>query len=333
MLSIIIVNFRTWAFTQRAIDFLLSSLPSDIHLNQVLEIVVVDNHSNDWIIENFSEKNPGIRVLLSDGNHGYSYGCNYGALHAGGNWLLFMNPDVLADWKSLNKFFQAAKADNKHSIFTARQINKAGKPQRTFAPFTRLWTLSFLIRALVRTSSLGKHPEQGHLQHESERILTVDWASGSLILMSQATFNKLNGWNKDFWLFCEDEDLCRRAHDLGLLTAQYYGATFVHLHASSTRTTPEIRVLTKSEAIISKFVYIHKHLDGLERRLAAAWMRMDNYASLLFWAGMTILTLGFVCRIKEQFLIRRRVAKHILNSHKNNAYLSDKSKKFATART
>lgn len=332
MLSIIIVNFRTWAYTQRAIDFLLSSIPPDIRPNRDMEIIVVDNHSKDACIQEFCRNNPNIRLYLSQGNYGYSHGCNQGALHARGDWLLFMNPDVKTDWKTVNKLLEAAKADSSHAIFTARQLDESGKPQRTFAPFTTLATISPLVRALTRATSPGGHPDPNRLREDSESILTVDWVSGSLLLISRTNFKILDGWNEDFWLYCEDEDLCKRARNLGLLAAQYCGATLTHTHASSTRTTPEIRVLAKSEAIISKHVYIHKHLQGKERFLACIWMEVDTYVKVVIWGIANLLTLGLSSAIRQKYFIHLRVSSHLIRSHKTRIYLSDKSKNYSAAR-
>ncbi|MFX4226980.1 MAG: glycosyltransferase [Porticoccaceae bacterium] len=135
MLSIIIINYRTWKFTQRAIRFLLSSLPAEVRPNHDLEIIVVDNHSDDEQSQGFIKDNPDVRVYSSEGNFGYSHGCNQGALHARGNWLLFMNPDVLADWKSLSRLLNAATTDSVHAIYTARQLNEAGRLQRSLRTF------------------------------------------------------------------------------------------------------------------------------------------------------------------------------------------------------
>jgi GT2 family glycosyltransferase len=328
MLSIIIVNFRTWQFTQRAVDFLKTSLPSDAQINRELEIVIVDNHSNDGNLQGFIDRNPEVRVYLSEGNYGYSHGCNQGALHARGDWLLFMNPDVLADWSSLSRLLTTAKSDHKHSIYTGRQVNDAGKPQRTFAPFTSAATVFPLFRILLRIFNPKKYPNARDIRQESESLLTVDWVSGSLLLVDSRDFEKLKGWDEDFWLYCEDEDICKRALNIGLLSAQYNGATFTHSHAASTRTNSNVRVLAKSEAIISKYVYISKHFSGTKRKLVFNAMNARNLFRLLIWTTLHFLCLGLAKKVKEKQLIYRRVAAFIGDSRQSLIILSDKSKNY-----
>lgn len=330
MLSIIVVNFRTWHFTQKAIDFLKHSLPSDVQLNRDLEIVIIDNHSNDGELEGFIISNPEIRICLSEGNYGYSHGCNQGALHAKGDWLLFMNPDVLADWQSLSRLLTIAKSDQNHSIYTGRQIDDAGKPQRTFAPFTSASTIFPLCRFFLKLFNPKRYPNARDIHQESETLLTVDWVSGSFLLLKRQDFEKLQGWDEDFWLYCEDEDICQRAQNVDLLTAQYNGVTFKHSHAASTRSNSKVRVLSKSEAIISKYVYVSKHLSGTERKFAIKAMNASNLSRLLIWTTFHFLCLGLAARVKEKQLIYRRVATFINSSRQSRIFISDKSKNYRT---
>ncbi len=333
MLSIIIVNFQTWTYSQRAIDFLKTSLPSNIQINRELEIIVIDNHSNDGFLQGFIDRNPDVRVYLSEGNYGYAHGCNQGARYARGEWLLFMNPDVLADWQSLSRLITIAESDQRHSIYTGRQINDNGKPQRTFAPFTSAATVFPFLRILLRLFNSKKYPNARDIRQESESLLTVDWVSGSLLLIDAKDFEKLEGWDEDFWLYCEDEDICKRAQSIGLLSAQYNGATFKHSHAASTRTSSKIRVLSKSETIISKYVYVSKHLSGSEKAFVFNAMNASNIFKLLVWTTLHFLCLTLVTKAKEKQLIYRRVAAFIKSSRKSRIFLSDKSKNYRATKT
>jgi len=333
MLSIIIVNFQTWTFSQRAIDFLKVSLPSKIQINRELEIIVIDNHSNDGFLQDFIDRNPDVLVYLSEGNYGYAHGCNYGARCARGEWLLFMNPDVLADWQSLSRLLNIAKSDQRHSIYTGRQVNDNGRPQRTFAPFTSAATVFPLFRILLRLFNPKKYPNARDIRQESESLLTVDWVSGSLLLIDAKDFEKLEGWDEDFWLYCEDEDICKRAHSIGLLSAQYNGATFKHSHAASTRTSSKIRVLSKSETIISKYVYISKHLSGSKRAFVFIVMNTSNLFGLSVWTILHFLCLTLVTKAEEKQLIYRRVAAFIRNNRQAHILLSDKSKNYLATET
>ena len=79
-LSIVIVNYRSWA----RIESCLQSLVQQTDLAQ--EIIVVDNYSNDGILEKFIEKFPFITWIKNNKNDGFAAACNIGAKKASTKW-------------------------------------------------------------------------------------------------------------------------------------------------------------------------------------------------------------------------------------------------------
>lgn len=70
-ISAIIVNYRSWDKLTACINSLLSAQTDSIEL----EIIVVDNCSNDEQFANFSAQFSSVNFILNSGNHG----CNFGA--------------------------------------------------------------------------------------------------------------------------------------------------------------------------------------------------------------------------------------------------------------
>ena len=56
-----------------------------------LEIVVVDNNSPDDSVIIVQNKFPHTQLIQSEYNRGFAGGCNFGAQHANGEYLLFLN--------------------------------------------------------------------------------------------------------------------------------------------------------------------------------------------------------------------------------------------------
>ena len=69
-------------------------------LHQVIEILVVDNASSDSSIEicarQFADA-PQLKILRNEANLGFDAACNIGFFQAGGNFVLFLNPDTRLD--------------------------------------------------------------------------------------------------------------------------------------------------------------------------------------------------------------------------------------------
>lgn len=323
MLSIIIVNYRTWDTVARNLDTLLPSVPAG--MAGLLEVVVVDNHSDDGRIGEFQSRYPQVRVLLSDGNYGYAHGCNIGARAAAGEWLLFMNPDVVADWENLHQYWEAARQQPDYQILTAPQYGDSGRLQRSFAPFTTLATYFPAVRAVLRRLFPARYPDPRKPPEQIAGIVDVDWVTGSLVLMSRATFDQLGGWDEDFWLYFEDEDICRRAHDAGMKVGYFPGARFVHSHASSTRSSEEITALTKSETLLSKYLYLTKHEQGLAGQLLRLHMRYSNRLALFFWWLLERVTGGSLRRARRGRRIHERLCAYFRRIARGGSVLSDRS--------
>ena len=88
-LSVVIVNYRSWALLTKCLDSFKEYPPK---LNY--EIIVVDNDSKDDQFDKFNKKFTDIKMIANSGNYGFSSGCNLGASVACGKYLLFLNPDT-----------------------------------------------------------------------------------------------------------------------------------------------------------------------------------------------------------------------------------------------
>jgi GT2 family glycosyltransferase len=56
----------------------------------------------------------------------------------------------------------------------------------------------------------------------------VDWISGCCMGISRRAFEKLNGFDERIFLYCEDEELCWRAHQLGLKVERINTSNLIH---------------------------------------------------------------------------------------------------------
>jgi GT2 family glycosyltransferase len=327
LLSIIIVNYRTWQFIERNLDNLLASLPEGTDPASLpLEVVVADNSPDETGMQAFCEKFPWVRVVRTGGNFGYGFAGNSGAEVATGDWLLFMNPDVICDWENLRALLDAGRDNPDWHILSAPQYGmRPRRLQRVFAAYTGLWTYFATMRMLLRLLMPSRYPEPRRDPAKMRGILGVDWVSGSLMLMSRETFDRLGGWDDDYFLYREDEDICRRAHESGMRVGYFPGASFVHSHASSTRANPETRVLTKSETALSTYLYLLKHEKGMSGRLLRFIMRLQTWTSLPLLELAGRLSGRSIPRLEQKRRIQRRLLAYYRRVARTGIVVSDMS--------
>jgi N-acetylglucosaminyl-diphospho-decaprenol L-rhamnosyltransferase len=114
----------------------------------------------------------------------------------------------------------------------------------------------------------------------------VEAVSGALMLLPRIVFEKLKGFDENYFLHCEDLDLCRRARDLGYRVLLAGDIHVLHGKGGSSRHRPV-------------FVSRHKH-RGMWR-----WFRkFDPAARNPLLAGIVWLGIWthFVLKIPGQLL-------------------------------
>ena len=144
-LSIIIVNYKSWGVLQQCLDSFQQFPPRLSY-----EIIVIDNDSQDGKFDDFAEHNPQIKLIKNSGNNGFSNGCNLGAENTTGEYLLFLNPDViLTSSSAIDGMVGFSKKNTDAGIVSCRTINPRGKPEREIA-FENPWLIIGWIRAIYK---------------------------------------------------------------------------------------------------------------------------------------------------------------------------------------
>jgi GT2 family glycosyltransferase len=102
MLSIIIVNYRSWKRLSACLKSIAQAGYDDV------ETIVVDSFSNDGQGESFAAQFPQVKFIMQNINGGFAQACNKGAENASGDWFLFLNPDTVLDKQVLNPLLENA---------------------------------------------------------------------------------------------------------------------------------------------------------------------------------------------------------------------------------
>lgn len=93
---------------------------------------------------------------------------------------------------------------------------------------------------------------------KNRTIVYPQWVSGSVIFIRHYDFKQSGGWNEQFWMYCEDIDLCKRASSRGGKIALLQNVDIIHDHGGNSRINLVTTALTKSEVYISRHVnFLH----------------------------------------------------------------------------
>ena len=180
-ISVIIVHWNNSSLLKRELGKIGNS--------KSVQVIVVDNASQNkplWIKKTF----PQVTLVQNKENLGYTKACNKGAQKALGEWLLFLNDDVEIREETILEMVKYCQ-DNKLAVASAHSSTKGyEKPLPT--------TLS-LLSEFTPLGKFVKPPKA------STKTLF-----GGCLLIKKSVFEKVGGWDEDFYFWFEDADLTSR---------------------------------------------------------------------------------------------------------------------------
>ncbi len=305
--SIIIVNYKSWKHLRNC----LNSLKDLDKEKYTCEIIVVDNYSDDAILEDFTKEFPDVHFTLNSGNNGFANGCNLGASHAKGDYLLFLNPDTIANGKAIGELLSFAKLNRNVGITSCLQKKATKGYEKSIRIFPNIITLFGFTRAIYKFFNKKQSETQ-------DTIVYPDWVSGSVVFISREWLTQVNGWNEDYWMYYEDMDLCKRVQIANGKVALLKSVEIIHNHGGASRLNIKTSALTKTEVLISKHVYIENHFKGFERFLSHFLLILNNIIIKIILAFLGIL-LFFIPKMRlNVYLLTKMMKYYILRFVKGN---------------
>jgi GT2 family glycosyltransferase len=197
---IILVNFNSYDDTKNC---LLSILKTEGDLPFV---ILVDNASTEAIdlysLNNFYSK---LKIIKNKENIGFGRANNVGIQWAKENidfeYILLLNNDTTLDSLAIKNLIQPFIIDNKIGISTGKimfENNKdyvwyGGGEINKFRGFPRIYDYNSYA------SSEGANKEK-----------SVTFVSGCVMMFSKESINKLNGFDEEYFMYCEDLELSFR---------------------------------------------------------------------------------------------------------------------------
>jgi GT2 family glycosyltransferase len=125
---------------------------------------------------------------------------------------------------------------------------------------------------------LRPRAQRKYHRHVPEKRSAVDWVTGCCMLIRRDCWQQVGGLDRDFFLYYEDVDLCRRARNKGWSVCYEPALEAVHHNPLQNRSvSPALRLVTRH----SLLMYGRKHWPRWQFRLLAHLVRAE--ASLRSW--------------------------------------------------
>jgi GT2 family glycosyltransferase len=263
-LSVIILNWNAKEWLERCIGSVLAQETG----GREFEVWLVDNASTDGSAEFASERFPGIRIERIPQNLGFAAGNNAAIPRAAGKNVLLLNPDTETHAGALGALLDFLEAHPKCGVVGPKLLNADGSLQYSCRRYPSLEA------GLFRNTPLGKLFPQNKATRDylmkdvsHDEPMQVDWVSGAAMLVRREVFDQIGLLDEAFFMYVEDVDFCRRAHDAGWEVWYEPNAVITHAIAASSDKNPLPMIATFHKSL---YRYFRKHHIGKDYPKAIA---------------------------------------------------------------
>ncbi|WP_421847913.1 glycosyltransferase family 2 protein [Marinomonas sp.] len=265
--SIITVNFNSSDDTLNMID----SISKKTSLNY--EVIVVDNNSSpaEYKKLHILQGVRHVKVVRSQINLGFSGGNMLGvkACSSESSYLFFLNNDTLLLDNTVDILFKNCEDDASIGLISPQQYDENNKIVSSFKYFPNALE-SFLGRGFVNLISKKKIYSNKKTYNS---IIEVGVVSGASMFFRRECFNKTKGFDTNFFLYCEEEDISKKVWSTEFKVCFNSMAKIVHFCGKSTERSFEI----ERESIISYYRLINKHLGFFNKSFLKLYMLIKYF--------------------------------------------------------
>jgi GT2 family glycosyltransferase len=256
--SIVIVNWNTRALLLQCIGSILETTHG-----ASLEIIVVDNGSEDDSAQAVASAYPSARVIQNGENLGFAKANNIGMRLAQGEFLCLVNSDVIVLPGAVEEMLRYIRGNPGIGILGPRLLNPDMSLQPSCKYFPTLRTAGCHAVGLNAFFPRNRYLCGEHMPSASHvRIRECDVMVGAFLMVRLTALKEVGLFDERFFIYGEEVDLCHRFHDCGWGVVYFPGVSVIHIGgASSSRNAQRFFC----ESFKSKRMYWMKHYGSLSQ--------------------------------------------------------------------
>ncbi len=241
-------------------------------INKKVKILIVEN-SNHFKHQKKIKKFRNVKFICSGKNLGYGNGNNFGLKKIKTRFVLILNPDILCDknlFKNISKFMK--KKINFHIVGCQYVKDKVFMPAGFF----------------------DKHKNKEFREKFKKKIVkdltNVDWVTGCSMLIDMSKFNNKIIFDKNYFLYFEETDLCKTILKKGgkIFTNREFKVHHLGFKSSlDNNSKNKVNIIREWHWMWSSFYFYKKHnnflfaCNKLKGKFLKSFIKMIIY-SLIF---------------------------------------------------
>jgi len=280
--SVIIVSYNTRELLRECIESILCEQGDGLGV----EVIVVDNASADGSAAMVAERFPQVRLIANPDNRGFGAACNQGLEVAQGRYALILNADIRAQPGALQRLVGFMDAHPDAAVCGGQLRYPDGRIQPSCARDLTLWWVfceqSMLAKLFPRTRLFGGY---WRTHWDFSATIETEQVMGACMMLRRP----FPRFDEDYFLYCEDTDLCYRVRQAGGKIYYVHDAVFVHHLGASGESQRAQMVIYYNRG---KERYFRKFHGAWQARVCRWLNKGGALLRVLLGLGGVVLTLG-----------------------------------------
>jgi len=278
LISIVIVNYK--------VPYCLIEALRSLRLAEYYgrcEVIVVDNASGDNSREIVTAQFNEVRWIQLKANIGFGKACNIGVEAACGQYLLLLNPDTVISSNTLVNAVEFMETHPKAGILGPKILNPDGTLQLSCrrsipTPSVAFYYFAGLSHLFPKSKRFGRY----HLTYmDEDETAQVDVISGSFMFVRRDIFDIIGGFDKRFFMYGEDIDLCYRVRQAGYEVWYCPAIKIVHQKGKS---SSKRRIRSRIYFYDAMIIFSRKYRD-IQETFFPWWLM---WAGIVFQGALSI---------------------------------------------
>lgn len=203
------------------------------------ELIVIDNASTDNSPGLLKSRFPDVRLIVNASNRGFAAANNQAIPLCTGRYIFFLNPDARLQAPELRPCISFMDENPGIGLAGTRILNPDGTVQES-----------------VSYHYPGHRHTRGELTNLKGPIACV---LGASMIIRSDLLRSLRGFDEEFFLYGEDQDLCLRLRKLGHEIGYCDRLTVIHVGGRSERQSEYSEILRKKA--FAEYLFYKKHYE------------------------------------------------------------------------
>lgn len=231
-LSVVVTHYRNPELLKEC----LNSIKVNTDLTDY-ELIVADSETEERTTLMLKNDFPEVKHLKNEKNTGFSRLVYQGFENSRGDYVLFLNGDIVMKKNSIDKLLEFIKSQPEAGMVGPKLLNFNGTAQPSCFRFYSPFTILYRRTPLGKLGFAKKHLDRFLLKDKDlSKIQEVDWIMGSAMMTRRSAIEKVGPIDTRFISYFEDVDWCRRFWENGYKVLYYPEVEMYHFHGKFSAT-------------------------------------------------------------------------------------------------